>query len=99
MRDQRINSGALDRQPGRKRCTDCHEERATEEFYADRRGRLTSRCRDCHRRSTRASNQRRQTALRLLITAHPEEYRALLSAERAKHTSTPSPGGGDSDVA
>ncbi len=99
MRDQRINSGVLDRRQVIKRCSDCQEVKPAEEFYADRRGRLTSRCRDCHRRLTKANNRRRQIALRLLITAHLDEYRALLNSERAKPNSTTAPAGGDADVA
>jgi hypothetical protein len=99
MRDQRINSGVLDRRQVSKRCTDCQEVKPAEEFYADRRGRLTSRCRDCHRRLTKANNRRRQTALRLLITAHLDEYRALLNASHAEPNGTTAPAGGDPDVA
>ena len=75
MRDQRTNSGVPGR-PTSKRCSACRVIRPTDEFYADRRGRLTGRCRDCHRQQTRANNRRRHAALRLLITAHMEEYRA-----------------------
>jgi hypothetical protein len=99
MRDQRINSGALDGRQINKRCTDCQEVKPPEEFYADRRGRLTSRCRDCHRRLTKANNRRRQIALRLLITAHFDEYRALLNGERAEPNVTTAPVGGGPDVA
>jgi hypothetical protein len=100
MRDQRTNSTV----PGRytsKRCAACRASKPANEFYADRRGRLTGRCRDCHRQQTRANNRRRHAALRLLITAHMEEYRALLAAQRARHQadrqeadSSSIPGGG-----
>jgi hypothetical protein len=84
MRDQRTNSGMPDR-PTSKRCAACRATKTVDEFYADRRGRLTGRCRDCHRQQTRANNRRRHAALRLLITAHLEEYRALLAAQRDRH--------------
>jgi hypothetical protein len=99
MRDQRINSDVLDRRQVSKRCTDCQEVKPAEEFYADRQGRLTRRCRDCHRRLTKANNRRRQIALRLLITAHLDEYRALLNAERTKPNGTTAPAGGDPNAA
>jgi hypothetical protein len=84
MRDQRTNTGMLGR-PTTKRCAACQASKTVDEFYADRRGRLTGRCRDCHRQQTRANNRRRLAALRLLITAHLEEYRALLAAQHARH--------------
>jgi hypothetical protein len=99
MRDQRTNSGMPD-QPPSKRCAGCRTTKPVDEFYADRRGRLTGRCRDCHRQETRASNRRRHAALRLLITAHLEEYRALLAAQRTRHDGDrDSIAGGESDVA
>jgi hypothetical protein len=99
MRDQRTNSGVPGR-PASKRCSACRVIKPTEEFYADRRGRLTGRCRDCHRHQTRANNRRRHAALRLLISAHLEEYRALLAAQRTgRHHGVSSVAGGESDVA
>jgi coenzyme F420-reducing hydrogenase beta subunit len=103
MRDQRTNPGV----PGRptKRCAACRATKPVDEFYADRQGRLTGRCRDCHRQQTRANNRRRLAALRLLITAHLEEYRALLAAQRARHEAdrheadSGSTAGGGSDAA
>jgi coenzyme F420-reducing hydrogenase beta subunit len=94
MRHQRTNAGVPGR-PTTKRCAACRATKPVDEFYADRRGRLTGRCRDCHRHQTRANN-RRLAALRLLITAHMEEYRALLAAQRARHdaNSNSIPGGG-----
>jgi coenzyme F420-reducing hydrogenase beta subunit len=84
MRDQRTNPGVPGR-PTTKRCAACRATKPVDEFYADRRGRLTGRCRDCHRQQTRANNRRRHAALRLLITAHMDEYRALLAAQHARH--------------
>jgi coenzyme F420-reducing hydrogenase beta subunit len=84
MRHQRTNTGVPDR-PTSKRCAACRATKPADQFYADRRGRLTGRCRDCHRQQTRANNRRRHAALRLLITAHLEEYRTLLAAQRARH--------------
>jgi hypothetical protein len=84
MRDQRTNTGVPGR-PTSKRCAACRATKPVDEFYADRQGRLTGRCRDCHRHQTRANNRRRHAALRLLITAHLEEYLALLAAQRARH--------------
>jgi recombinational DNA repair protein (RecF pathway) len=83
MRAQRTNPG-VPGQPSNKRCAACRTTKPANEFYADRRGRLTGRCRDCHRQQTRANNRRRHAALRLLITAHLEEYRALLAAQRTR---------------
>jgi hypothetical protein len=98
MRDQRTNSGMPGR-PASKRCAGCRTTKAVEEFYADRRGRLTGRCRDCHRQETRANNRRRHAALRLLISAHLEEYRALLAAQRTGRHGVTSIAGGGPDVA
>ena len=99
MRDQRTNSGVPGR-PTSKRCSACRVIRPTDEFYADRRGRLTGRCRDCHRQQTRANNRRRHAALRLLITAHMEEYQALLAAQRPRHEAdSKSIRGGGADAA
>ena len=104
MRDQRTNSGVPDR-PTTKRCSACRASKPVDEFYADRRGRLTGRCRDCHRQQTRANNRRRLAALRLLITAHLEEYRALLAAQHVRHEAdrqeadSSSIAGGGADVA
>jgi hypothetical protein len=97
MRDQRTNSGAPG-QPASKRCTACRANKPLGQFYADRSGRRTSRCKDCHRRETRANNRRRTTALRLLITAHLDEYRALLRASRDPDSDEQAQGGG-ADVA
>ena len=98
MRDQRTNSGVAGRSAS-KRCSACRTIKAIEEFYADRQGRLTGRCRDCHRQQTRANNRRRHAALRLLISAHQEEYRALLAAQRTGRHGVSSIAGGESDVA
>jgi coenzyme F420-reducing hydrogenase beta subunit len=103
MRDQPTNSGVPGR-PTSKRCAACRAIKPVDEFYADRRGRLTGRCRDCHRQQTRANNRRRHAALRLLITAHMEEYRALLAAQRAtpeadKEADSSSIVGGGADAA
>jgi hypothetical protein len=98
MRDQRTNSDAPGR-PASKRCSACRTTKPTDEFYADRQGRLTGRCRDCHRQQTRANNRRRHAAMRLLISAHLEEYRALLAAQRTGRHGVSSIAGGESDVA
>ena len=98
MRDQRTNFGVPGR-PASKRCSACRATKTVDEFYADRQGRLTGRCRDCHRQQTRANNRRRHAALRLLITAHLEEYRALLAAQRTRRDGVSSVAGGESDVA
>jgi hypothetical protein len=99
MRDQRTNSGVPGR-PTSKRCTACRATKPVNEFYADRQGRLTGRCRDCHRQQTRVNNSRRHAALRLLITAHTEEYRALLAAQRAgQEADSSSTAGGGADAA
>ena len=98
MRDQRTNSGLPGRPPS-KRCSACRVIKTADDFYADRRGRLTGRCRDCHRQQTRASNRRRHAALRLLISAHLEEYRALLAAQHTRRHGVSSIAGGESDVA
>jgi hypothetical protein len=98
MRDQRTKSDAPGR-PASKRCAGCRTTKTVDEFYADRRGRLTGRCRDCHRQQTRANNRRRHAALRLLITAHLEEYHALLAAQRIRRHGVSSIAGGGSDVA
>jgi hypothetical protein len=97
MRDQRTNSG-VPGQPAGKRCAACRANKPLDEFYADRSGRRTSRCKDCHRRETRANNRRRTTALRLLITAHLDEYHTLLRASRDPDRHRQAEGGGP-DVA
>jgi hypothetical protein len=94
MRDQRTNSG-VPGQPASKRCTACLATKPLDEFYADRSGRRTSRCKDCHRRETRANNRRRTTALRLLITAHLDEYRALLRTSHDPDSDEQAEGGGE----
>jgi hypothetical protein len=96
MRHERTNSRAPGQPPASKRCAACRAVKPTDDFYTDRHGRRTSRCKDCHRRETRANNRRRTTALRLLIAAHLAEYHALL---RDGRTATPpqperAPGGG-----
>jgi hypothetical protein len=98
MRAQRTNSGVPGR-PTSKRCSGCRAIKTVDEFYADRRGRFTGRCRDCHRQQTRANNRRRHAALRLLISAHMEEYRALLATQRTRRDGDSSIAGGESDVA
>jgi NAD-dependent SIR2 family protein deacetylase len=95
MRHERTNSRAPG-QPASKRCSACRAVKPTDDFYADRHGRRTSRCKDCHRRETRASNRRRAIALRLLIAAHLAEYHALLRDGRVATADQPeqAPGGG-----
>jgi Stc1 domain len=97
MRDQRTNSG-VPGQPASKRCSACRATKPLDEFSADRSGRRTSRCKDCHRRETRANNRRRTTALRLLVTAHLDEYHTLLRASRNPDRDGQAQGGG-ADVA
>jgi NAD-dependent SIR2 family protein deacetylase len=94
MRHERTNSRAPG-QPASKRCSACRAVKPTDDFYTDRHGRRTSRCKDCHRRETRANNQRRTTALRLLIAAHLAEYHALLRDGRSTAAQPQrAPGGG-----
>jgi hypothetical protein len=93
MRHERTNSRAPG-QPASKRCSAYRAVKPTDDFYADRRGRRTSRCKDCHRRETRANNRRRTTALRLLIAAHLAEYQALLRDGRSAAADHPERGGG-----
>jgi NAD-dependent SIR2 family protein deacetylase len=94
MRHERTNSRAPG-QPASKRCAACRAVKPTDDFYADRHGRRTSRCKDCHRRETRANNRRRTTALRLLVAAHLAEYHALLREGRNTSADRPeqAPGG------
>jgi hypothetical protein len=96
MRHERTNSGAPGQPPASKRCSACRAVKQLDDFYTDRRGRRTSRCKDCHRRQTRANNRRRTTALRLLIAAHLAEYHALLREGRNTSAARPerAPGGG-----
>jgi len=99
MRHERTNS-RVPGQPASKRCAACRALKHLDDFYTDRHGRRTSRCKDCHRRQTRANNRRRTTALRLLVAAHLDEYHALLrdghntAADQPQRTS-----GGGSDAA
>ena len=95
MRHERTNSHAPS-QPTSKRCSACRAVKPLDDFYADRHGRRTSRCKDCHRRETRANNHRRTTALRLLIAAHLDEYHALLRNPHTAAADPPAqaPGGG-----
>ena len=88
MRHERTNS-RVPGQPPSRRCAACRADKPTGDFYADRHGRRTSRCKDCHRHQTRANNRRRTTALRLLVAAHLDEYRALLRDGRPAHTHRP----------
>jgi hypothetical protein len=95
MRHERTNSRAPG-QPASKRCSACQATKHLDDFYTDRHGRRTSRCKDCHRRQTRANNRRRTTALRLLVAAHPAEYHALLRDGGSPAADPPEqvPGGG-----
>jgi len=88
MRHERTNSPAPGQPPSR-RCAACRATKHLDDFYTDRRGRRTSRCKDCHRHQTRANNRRRTTALRRLVAAHLDEYRALLRDGRSQPTDRP----------
>jgi hypothetical protein len=98
MRHERTNSPAPGQPPSR-RCAACRATKPLDDFYADHRGRRTSRCKDCHRRQTRANNRRRTTALRLLVAAHLAEYHALLRDGRSPAADQPErPQEGDPDA-
>jgi hypothetical protein len=100
MRHERTNSRAPGQPPAGKRCAACRATKQLDNFYADRHGRRTSRCKDCHRRQTRANNRRRTTALRLLVAAHLAEYHALLRQGRSATADQPEQApGGDADAA
>jgi hypothetical protein len=100
MRHERTNFRAPGQPPASKRCAACRAVKPTDDFYADRHGRRTSRCKDCHRRKTRANNRRRHAALRLLIAAHLAEYHALLRDGRSTRADQPEQApGGDADAA
>ncbi len=88
MPHERTNTRAPGQPPSR-RCAACRATKHLDDFYTDRRGRRTSRCKDCHRHQTRANNRRRTTALRRLVAAHLDEYRALLRDGRSQPTDRP----------
>jgi recombinational DNA repair protein (RecF pathway) len=99
MRDERTNSSAPSLPPTAKRCSGCGRVKASCDFYLYRGGKLSSRCKDCQCEAARTTSRDRRGALRVLIAAHDEEYRSLLTAERAKREHHDEPSGGGSDVA
>jgi recombinational DNA repair protein (RecF pathway) len=84
MRDEGTNDSAPSQPPAAKRCSGCGQEKFARDFYLYRGAKLSSRCKDCQCEAARTTSRDRRSALRLLIAAHSEEYRWLLTTERAK---------------
>jgi hypothetical protein len=84
MRDERTNCSAPSQPPAAKRCSGCGQEKPARDFYRYRGDKLSSRCKYCQCEAARITGRDRQGALRILISAHSEEYRWLLASERAK---------------
>jgi hypothetical protein len=64
----------------RRRCSRCQVENPPCGFYRN----PASICKQCHNAATGLNNAVRRAAIALLISAHREEYRRLLIAERAR---------------
>ena len=99
MRDERTNCRTPSHLPAAKRCSGCGQEKPAGGFYLYRGDKLSSRCKDCQCEAARTTSRDRRSALRVLIAAHSEEYRSLLTAERAKRGQRGEPTGGGSHAA
>jgi hypothetical protein len=68
--------------PSKKRCPACQQVKPVSEFYVTVSGRPSGYCKACQRAVSRTSGLRRQAAVRLLASAHPEEWAAALRQAR-----------------
>ncbi len=80
MRDQRINAGASDDGAPVRRCSRCGNQKPADQFYRN----PSTICKSCQRQAAQLSHQVRRVAIAQLVSAHRDEYRGLLSVERAK---------------
>jgi recombinational DNA repair protein (RecF pathway) len=71
-----VPAGSLALRP----CARCGGRKPPAAFYRN----PASICKQCQNRASRFSNQCRRAALAHLIALHPNEYRRLLAAERAR---------------
>jgi len=71
---------AVGGQEQRRRCSRCHLEKSRSGFYRN----PASICKPCHNAATARRNEARRAALARLVSAHRDEYRGLLLAERAR---------------
>jgi hypothetical protein len=68
--------------PSKKRCPAYQQVKHVSEFYVTVSGRPSGYCKSCQRAVSRTSQLRRQAAVRLLASAHPEEWAAALRRAR-----------------
>jgi hypothetical protein len=80
MRDQRSNAGAADDGAPVRRCSRCGNHKPADEFYRN----PSTICKSCQRQAAQLSHQVRRVAIAQLVSAHRNEYRGLLSVERAR---------------
>jgi hypothetical protein len=65
-----------------KRCPACEQHKPLSEFYRTASGRPSGYCKPCQRVISRRARRRRNAAVRALIAAQPEAWRAALAASR-----------------
>jgi recombinational DNA repair protein (RecF pathway) len=80
MPNEGTNPGVLADSLVLRPCARCGERKPPAAFYSN----PASICKRCQNRASRFSNQCRRAALAHLIALHPNEYRRLLAAERAR---------------
>ncbi len=79
-----------------RRCSRCQAEKSSRDFYRN----PASICKQCHNTATGVRNKARRAAIALLVSVHRDEYRRLLTAERARRLPQPeTAAGGGPDVA
>jgi recombinational DNA repair protein (RecF pathway) len=66
--------------PQHRRCSRCQATKSPGDFYRN----PASICRACHNAASRLAGEVRRAALARLVQAHRDEYRRLLTAERAR---------------
>ncbi len=80
----------------RRRCSRCQVEKPLYGFYRN----PASICKQCHNAATGLNSAVRRAAIALLVGAHRDEYRRLLTAERARRLNQPeTTAGGGPDAA
>ncbi len=73
----------------RRRCSRCHLEKPLRDFYRN----PASICKPCHNAATARRNEARRAAIARLVSAHRDEFRGLLLAERTKRARALAGGG------
>jgi recombinational DNA repair protein (RecF pathway) len=87
------HTAAAGRAEQRRRCSRCQAEKPPRDFYRN----PASICKPCHNAATGLRSRARRAAIALLVSAHRDEFRRLLAAERARRAATPEQviGGGE----